>query len=238
VKRIIEIDALRGVAILMMVIYHFIFDIRFLGFASFDLYSLPLVLFQRSTGSLFILLAGVSIVLSESRNTEGYMHHVKRAVLLGAVALAISLATWIYPHDAFITFGIVHFLALSTFIAPFFFRFGKLNAVLGIAFIAMGLVAGGIETDSGLLFWLGLPNANYTALDYYPMLPWFGIILFGLSIGQTIFKNGEPVWKPMPATSPLSGFLSFLGKNSLTIYLIHQPILIGLMLGMKALGIV
>ncbi|MFH0737219.1 MAG: heparan-alpha-glucosaminide N-acetyltransferase [Candidatus Micrarchaeota archaeon] len=232
-KRITEVDALRGIAILMMVAYHIIFDLEFLGIADIGLFSLPLVLFQRAIGSLFIMLAGVSVILSESANREGFIHHAKRAAFLGVVALAITLATWIYPHDAFITFGIIHFLALSILIAPFFLRFGRSNAAFGLLVIFLGFWASGLETDNGLLFWLGLIRADYYALDFYPMLPWFGVFLIGMAIGKTVFPRGEAIWKGPLIQGKAADALAYAGRNSLIIYLAHQPILVGLMLILK-----
>lgn len=226
--RIGMVDAIRGIAILMMVAYHIIFDLHYLDIADIDLHWLPILLFQRATGSLFIMIAGVSMVLSESRNKEGYWRHLRRAVILGAVAACITIATWIYPHERYITFGIIHFLAASTLIAPLFFRFGRLNVALALIAITAGLVLNGIYTDSHLLFPLGLINPDYTALDYYPLLPWFGVVLLGIYAGQRLFLE-----KKMDAQVP--AWLTFLGRNSLSIYLIHQPVLIGIMLAAKTL---
>jgi len=217
----------------LMVAYHVFFDLNYFGIASIALQELPLVLFQRIVGSLFLLLVGVSLTLSEARNKEGYIHHVKRALLLGGIALAITIATWIYPHDAFVKFGIVHMIALSTLIAPFFFRFGKANLLLGIAIIAAGLAVGSIHTDLPYLFWLGITSPDYTALDHYAMLPWFGVVLIGICAGHVVFPNGKSALH-MPKSQLLSK-LAFLGKHSLAIYLIHQPVLVVLALVLKAL---
>ena len=226
--RIAIVDAIRGLAILMMVAYHILFDLDYLGIADIDLHWLPILLFQRTTGSLFILVAGISMVLSESRNREGYPRHFRRAVILGAVAACITLVTWIYPHERYITFGIIHFLAVSALIAPLFFRLGRYNIALALIAIAAGLVLNGMDTEAQWLFPLGLANPGYTALDYYPLLPWFGVILLGIYAGQKLFLK-EIAWGGMP------GWLTFMGRNSLAIYLIHQPVLIGIMLAAKTL---
>ncbi|MEW6722597.1 MAG: heparan-alpha-glucosaminide N-acetyltransferase [Candidatus Micrarchaeota archaeon] len=234
--RIIEVDALRGVAIILMVIYHVIFDINYFGIAQIDIYSLPVVLFQRTIGSLFLLLVGVSLTLSDRGNKEGYSRHLKRAGMLAAAALGITLATWIYPHDGFITFGIIHFIAFAAAAGPLFLRFGRLNLLLGILAILAGLMAGGIEVEQGYLFWLGLADAGYTALDYYPVLPWFGVVLIGIYAGEALFPRG--VARVRIAPSKPAEALAFLGRNSLLAYLIHQPVIIGILMVLMALGIV
>jgi len=234
VKRVTEVDALRGIAIVLMVAYHIFFDLNYFGIVGIALQELPWVLFQRIVGSLFILLVGVSLTLSEARNKEGYPHHVKRALMLGAIALLITVATWIYPHQAFIKFGIIHLIAISTLIAPFFFRFGRWNVLLGLAIIAAGLLTVGAQTDSPYFFWLGITYPGYTALDHYPLLPWFGIVLVGIYAGQVLFPAGKSTLH-VP-TSPLLSKLAFLGRHSLTIYLLHQPLLVIVMLVLKALA--
>jgi uncharacterized membrane protein len=215
-ERIEEVDVLRGVAIVLMVIYHLFFDLHFLGMASIDLYDLPWVLFQRVVGTLFLLVVGISLVLSEKKKG----HHAKRAAKLGAVALLITVATWVYPHTGFIRFGIIHMIALSTLIAPFFLRFGRLNIVIGLLVIAAGIEIH--YTDIDYLFWLGLIRPDYMAFDHYPMVPWFGIVLIGMELGKRIEE-----WK---GYVPVSSILSLLGRNSLLIYLIHQPLLIAMFL--------
>lgn len=232
--RITAVDAARGLAIMMMVAYHIAFDIQYFGIANVDLQGIPLTLLQRVTGTLFVLIAGVSLTLSESRNREGYLHYVKRGLMLGAVALLITVATWIYPHDGFIQFGVIHMIALSTLIAPLFFRFGWVNAVLGAAIVLAGIGTGGIQVSTHALFWLGINDPGYHALDNYPMLPWFGVVLIGIWLGQTLFPAGAV---KRAARLPCEAALAVLGRNSLAIYLTHQLVLVGIIMALRAIGI-
>ena len=224
-------DTLRGVAITAMIAYHLMFDLWFLKIAEFDLMSLPLSIFQHSIGTLFLLLVGISLTLSESRNREGYMHHVKRAAYLGAVALSITLATWVYPHEAMITFGIIHCIALSVLLAPLFIGLGRLNILLGLLLIAAGLFVQDIRTDSPYLFWLGITTPDYTALDFYPIIPWLGVVLIGVAAGQMIYPEGRGL--DARRETRLSRALAWAGRHSLAIYLIHQPVLMGILLAYK-----
>ncbi len=222
--RIREIDIARGIAVLLMVIYHLIFDLDYLGMANIDLQSIPLVVFQRTIGTMFVGIAGIAFALS-LRENDSYVHHAKRGALLAGVAILITTVTWIYPHDGFITFGVIHMLALSAFVAPLFARFGKMNILFGLIAIAIGLAMSGMTTQNGALFWLGLTTTSYTALDFYPMLPWFGIFLIGMAVGNEMTKVK---WKETNET-----LLSLIGKNSLAIYLVHQVVLIGLLLAAR-----
>jgi uncharacterized membrane protein len=235
--RITAVDTARGLAILMMVAYHITFDIQYFGIAAIDLNSLPLLLLQRVTGTLFVMIAGVSLTLNESHNKEGYVHYLKRGLMLGAVALLITIATWIYPHEGFIQFGVIDMLALSTLIAPFFFRFGWVNLTLGAIIVLVGIWLGtsGIYVSTHALFWLGINDPGYYALDNYPMLPWFGVVLIGIWLGQTLFPAFTDV--VMRIRVPGEDTLASLGKNSLVIYLVHQPLIVGIILLLQNHGI-
>ncbi|MBU1681220.1 DUF1624 domain-containing protein [Candidatus Micrarchaeota archaeon] len=218
--RRMDIDAFRGVAIVLMIIFHLTFDLEFLRIVHFNFEDLWLVLFQRVVGTMFLLLVGISLILSEKKNNEGYKRHLKRAVKLGAVALLISIATWIVAPTDFIKFGVIHCIAVSTLMAPLFFRFKWLNLILGIILIITGISVHYTEID--YLFWLGWITHTYTALDHYPLIPWFGVVLIGLFLGKVM-----PEFK---VKNKLTESLTYLGRNSLLIYVIHQPLIISLLL--------
>lgn len=129
-SRFWEIDFLRGIAILMMLSYHFIFDLYFFGIYSINIYSGCLWIFPRIVASMFIFLVGVSLYLSYSRaELSGvYIHerdffykYVRRGVWIFALGLLITLITWIFVSASFIIFGILHFIGLAIIIQyPFF----------------------------------------------------------------------------------------------------------------------
>lgn len=231
------VDSLRGAAITMMIAYHLIFDLWYFRIAEFNIDMLPLAIFQHSIGTLFLLLAGVSLALSERRNKEGYIHHVKRAAFLGAVSLSITAATWVYPHEGMITFGIIHCIALCVLIAPPFFRLGRLNVLLGLVLIVAGFFTPFMSTDSPFLFWLGIVRPDYTALDFYPIIPWLGVVLIGIYAGQSLpaaVPEGGANRNEGGVRGRIRKALVFAGRHSLAIYLIHQPIIIGLLLLARA----
>jgi len=235
--RVLWVDYLRGIAIVLMVAFHFIFDLDYLSFIRINLESGFWFFFPRALGATFLFVVGVSLVLSDKRDketkNEGYIHHFKRGLFLAGVAALITVATWVYPHEGFITFGIIHLIALSTFIAPLFLRFGKLNVLLGLIIMVLGIFLGGMQTNSHDLFWLGITYPGYTALDYYPLLPWFAFVLIGISAGQIAFEKGKDMIRL--GKSKVSDALAFLGKNSLAIYLVHQLVLFGALLVFKML---
>ena len=119
-------------------------------------------------------------------------------------------------------------MAVSALIGPLFFGLGKWNIPLAIALIAAGSIPPGLESDSPYLFWLGLPDISYTALDYYPLIPWFGVMLLGISLGMWLFPDGRSR-ASLPGL-PGQEILEKIGRNSLAIYLAHQPVLIALLM--------
>ncbi len=222
-----EVDALRGLAIVLMVVYHFFFDIGFLEIASINLQDAPLLILQRTTAFLFLILVGVSMTLGK----PDFKKTLNRAVKLGAVAILITVATSIYPGNGAIVFGIIHFIAVSVLLGYFFLSFNWPNLLAALGVLAAWLLAGSFTQGSPYLIWLGFPPADFYTLDYYPLLPWFALVLAGIFIGKTVF----PLKNRMPepgAAQPLC----FLGRKSLAIYLLHQPVLLVVLSALKSLS--
>jgi len=222
-ERMEKLDASRGIAVALMLIYHLLCDLEFLGIADVDLADWRMVLLQRVVGGMFVLIAGISMGASEEGNELGAKRHIYRALRLGAVALLITTATWIYPHDGFIRFGIIHMLAISTLIATPLQRDKRACIALGMLLIMAGWITGGTMSDSPYLFWLGIIHPGYDTLDHYPILPWTGLFLLGLGASGWARR----IIRRIPLMPPVASNLALLGRNSLAIYLLHQPVLIG-----------
>ncbi|MBI5036914.1 DUF1624 domain-containing protein [Candidatus Micrarchaeota archaeon] len=223
--RVWEIDAFRGAAMVLMVVFHFFFDLNYLGLASFSLYDGPLLLLQRATAFLFLSLVGVSLVLARTGGVTLW-RNVKRAMFLAAVALFITLATWVYPHNGFIVFGVIHLIAVSVLLGFFFVRFSALlNLLFGSLAFALGFLVSSVPVSFPWLVWLGFKFPGFYTLDFYPLLPWFGLVLFGIAFGKTFYAERKSLLQPVPSLKPLA----FLGRHALALYLIHQPVLFGLL---------
>ncbi|MGB9201147.1 heparan-alpha-glucosaminide N-acetyltransferase [Methanobacterium sp.] len=240
-ERFWEVDSLRGLAILMMITYHFIFDLTFFGIFSFDINSGFWWFFARVTALTFIFLMGVSLTLSSNRSqmrVEGilFKKYFKRGLKIFSLGLLITAATWIFIPQEFIIFGVLHFIGISIILAYPFLKRKVLNLFLGISFIIGGIYLGNFTFDFSWLVWLGfIPNTLQT-VDYFPLLPWFGVVLIGLFFGGILYKNYKRQFKlPDLSKNYFIKTFSFLGRNSLIIYLIHQPILI---IALYLLGVV
>ncbi len=231
-RRLWEVDVTRGVAVALMIVYHFFFDLNFLGIAAFDFSGWPLLLLQRTVAVLFLSLVGVSLVLSRIRGVT-MVQNVRRAAFLAVIAAVITLATWVYPHDGFIVFGIIHFIALAMLLGYLFtFLPAWLNLVAGMASVGIGFLVSSLTTETPWLLWLGVRFPGFHTLDFYPLFPWFGVVLFGIFIAKITDPFSRPYsTKAMPS---LFGALDFLGRNALAVYLVHQPILFGLLFAAKA----
>lgn len=235
-KRFWEIDVIRGLAILMMVTYHLIFDLAYFGIYSFNLSSGFLWIFARVTAFIFIFLVGVSLTLSYSRadlmgesqkKTNLFPKYLKRGVKLFLLGLLISLVTWIFIPQDFIVFGVLHFIGLAIILEYHFLDKKYLNLVLGIIFIISGFILAQYTVNYPWLIWVGLKPAVFVTVDYFPLLPWLGVVSLGLFAGKMFYTDYKRRYSiPDLSKNILTRMCTVLGRNSLLIYLIHQPILI------------
>jgi uncharacterized membrane protein len=140
-QRFWEIDSLRGIAIVMMIIFHSFFDLDLLGYYSIDFYSVFWLSFARMIEIIFISLVGVSMVISYSRSKQkSFGKYLKRGLKLFCWGLVITMATWLFFREKFVVFGILHFIGISVILAYPFVKFVKptFNAVLGAVIIFLG----------------------------------------------------------------------------------------------------
>jgi uncharacterized membrane protein len=244
-RRLWEIDAARGVAILMMVLYHFVYDLE--AFGGYDIKATTGFWghFASVTGALFVYLAGISLTLGRARHAStapspGWRRPLPRAIKRGLWILmwgmAITVVTWLLFGDEAIVFGILHLIGTSILLAYPLLRFRRLLAVLGLTIVLVGLAIGDLTANHPWLLWLGIPEAGHATLDYRPLFPWFGVFLLGVYAGKTLYEQGRRRFA-LPDLGRTSGvsLLSFLGRHSLVIYLVHQPVLLALL---AALGVI
>jgi uncharacterized membrane protein len=236
-QRLWEVDCLRGVAIVMMIIFHLMWDLSYFGITDVDVFAGFWLWFQRATATLFLLVVGVSLHLSAMRvrlsqksGAAVWLRQVRRGLIVFGCGLLVTLATWLVIREGFVVFGILHLIGLSVILAYPFIRLGPWNALLGLACIAAGAVVQRYTVDFPWLVWLGLRPRNFYTVDYFPVLPWFGMVLLGLFIGSIAYDDRARRFAlPALSTWPPVWLLSYLGRHSLLIYLIHQPVLIALL---------
>ncbi len=228
-NRFWELDALRGLAIVLMVFFHFLWDLNFFGFTSFELYSWPIVFFQITSAGIFLILVGVSLTISYNRSKNNYLQRfVKRAMLIFGAGLLITAFTTIFFPNAIIFFGILHLIGTSILLSVFFVNKKKLSFVAGIFIIALDLVFKVSAMNINELFWVGF-GTPISALDFYPLIPWFGVILIGIFLGNTFYPKGKAIFEIKKPEIKGINFIQLLGKKSFIIYFLHQPLLFGVL---------
>lgn len=234
--RLWEVDALRGVAIVAMVAYHVVFDLAYFDAYTGDIYSLEWKLVARSIATTFILVMGVSLTLRYHRleaklgRRQLFLTYLRRGATLLGWGLIITVVTYFTVGTRFVIFGILHVLGLSMILAFPFLRSRWASLAGGIAAIGLGVYLGRVGVDYPWLHWLGVQEIGRGSVDYFPFFPWFGVALLGIFVGLTLYPGGTRrlAVPDLSHTAPIR-VLTYLGKHSLLIYLIHQPILVGLL---------
>ncbi len=239
-SRLWEVDALRGVAIVEMVLYHFIWDLNYFGLFQANLLQGPWQWFARSIATLFIGVMGVSMTLSYTRESQHlgrkllFSKYLRRGGKIFGLGLIITVATYFFIGRGFVIFGILHLLGLSIILAyPFLHVNRWVSLVIGLLVIGAGVYVDSLVVSFPWLIWLGVKQAGIYMVDYYPVLPWFGLAPMGIFVGYTLYPQGIRRFSlPNLADAlPIRG-LRFLGRHALLIYVIHQPILIGLLIAL------
>ena len=231
--RIAAIDAWRGIAIVAMIAYHFAFDLRYFGFTHSDFEHDRFWLTARSVilGS-FMLIAGISLALAAHRPNAA-SRFIRHVAIIGAAALIVTAASVLMFAQSFIWFGVLHAIAVSLLLARPVTRRPALAAMLAVIFIALGLTYSDARFDNRALGWLGFMTSKPTTEDYVPLFPWSGLLLLGVAISPWISRNALSSLAPL-ARAPRA--LHWMGQHSLAIYLIHQPVLMGLLWAAREVG--
>lgn len=214
-NRITELDFFRGIALLLMVYFHLIWSMNQLyGYHVFFSSWINFYI-GKISAILFILISG--IVFSFGKFSW------KRFLLLTAIALSISGVTYFYNKEYFIVFGIIHFFALSSLLAPVFKNNNKYFLILlWIWVIIAWSWIGNIQVQSVYLFFLWAVSKWFQSVDFYPLIPRFGVYLLWIGISKIFYaKKKNLFWNIFNIRS-----INFVGRNTLLIYLIHQPIII------------
>ncbi|HYD32845.1 MAG TPA: heparan-alpha-glucosaminide N-acetyltransferase [Azospirillaceae bacterium] len=234
------IDVARGAAIALMAVYHFCWDLTFFDLVRIDLLHDPFWLALRTVIlSAFLLLVGISLVLTAERGLTAAAF-LRRLALLVAAALAITAASYRFFPDSPIFFGVLHHIAVAS--------------ILGLAFVRLPALvtagSGGLALlaptawahpwfDGPMWLWLGLATHEPVSNDFVPLLPWFGVVLLGIATGRLLVRRPSVLAGLGGATAgPVGRALAWCGRRSLAIYLLHQPILLGLLYaGTAGLGL-
>jgi len=231
--RVALVDIARTVALLAMVVFHFTYDLELFGFAERGtMMRTEWVLFAQGIAGSFIFLSGISLVLASQNGPIARSAYLKRLSMIGIAAAAVTAGTYVAMGSAFVRFGILHLLFSASVLGLLaLYRPFWITGFIGAAIVALPHMSNWPLLNDAAWLWLGKTIAPQPAMvDYVPILPWFGVFLLGMSLAQFIANLGR--WSSIASlldpSAPLVRVFSWPGKHSLSIYLIHQPVLFGL----------
>lgn len=216
----------------MVVFYHLIYDLDMLGGYRIASTSGFWAVFADASAFAFVFLAGLSLALSRARATPGrhggaFPEYLRRGARIFLYGMLVTLVFWVLDLGA-VVFGILHLIGASIVLAYPFLRLKLANLLLGLLLVAAGVyvLSQGLYTEGVWLAPLGIRPEGLYMPDYRPLLPWFGVVLFGLYFGNAAYLPRRAKAKPAP---PYAVPLAFLGRHTLLIYLVHQPVLISVL---------
>jgi uncharacterized membrane protein len=225
------LDRSRGLALLAMASYHLMWDLQSFGYLATDFATTGLPRFYaRAIASTFLFLVGLSLVIAQYPQLRLHGFFRRLAMIVGAAGL-VSLSTWFLSPGTFIYYGILHSIAVSSLVGLAFLRLPPaLTLVAALAAIAAPHFLQSDIFNHPLLWWTGLATVYRRSDDFVPLIPWIGPVLIGIATMRIAVDRNWLARQPA-ASQPSNRFdkgLTFLGRHSLVFYLIHQPILIGL----------
>jgi uncharacterized membrane protein len=232
--RLSIVDALRGLALLMMCAFHFCYDLNYFGWAYFPIgIAQSWVIWQRSIASTFLLLVGIGLVL-RSKFKPAWADFWRRWLQIAGAAILVSIGSYFIFPTSFIYFGILHCIAISLIVGRLLLRLGAINLGLGVGAIALANTFTNPLFNDRFLNWIGFATQLQPTEDYVPLFPWLGVVLIGCGLG----KIWERFQFQLPASLVIFGdrltWLVWIGKRSLAIYLLHQPILLAFLVSIQS----
>jgi len=226
-KRIWELDALRGIAILVVILIHLTYDLVVL-FDVWDLKDPRLFHFSQDWGGvIFFVISGICATMGSRPVRRGIT-----VILCGMVITLVTTGMYLLKFTGkgiIIYFGVLHSLGTCMLLWPLFRKLPTwLLAVLGAAIAAVGLyVLSHVRVSFPWLIPVGFLTPGFSSSDYFPLLPNLGYFLMGAVLGRTLYRKKLSLLPKVNAQTPVLRFLCFCGRQSLLIYLLHQPVLAG-----------
>jgi len=237
-ERFERLDALRGVAIVWMAIFHLCFDLNLYGLMPpQNFYRDPLWLNQRTCiVSLFLLCAGLgqAVALQAAAGGPGFgarfdARFWRRWAQVAACALLVSVGSSFMFPKSWIAFGVLHGIAVMLILTRLAAPAGRWLWLVGAVAIALPQVFRHEWFNHPLTQWVGLVTRKPVTEDWVPVLPWLGVMLWGLAAGQWLLAHRR-AW--LAGSVPgVARPLAVLGRWPLTFYMTHQLVFLGIIVG-------
>jgi uncharacterized membrane protein len=225
-KRNYTLDIVRTLAIVLMVIFHFLYDLKFFGYVDWDTPDgSGWREFRWLIISLFFVCLGVSLAFAHSIAYRWQKFGLRLGQISAAAAL-ISIATYFAIHANWIFFGVLHFLAFASVVAIAFVSRPKLSFIIGLTIISIGLMQ---LVPSRWPFYLFSNNLPSYTNDFVALFPWLGLVFLGITLAHTQWFKNDPLRDLInnSLNDKAGRYIVWPGQHSLSIYLLHQPILMG-----------
>lgn len=230
------LDSWRGLAVLAMIGYHFCFDLSYLGWLKQDPYHDPGWQLARTLIlGVFLLTVGASHALAEAQGSGPRRHWWRLARIALAAGLVTAASSLLFPHSI-IWFGTLHAIAvmgLLLLLMPCQRWPGTPILLLAALMLYLGNTLQHPLFDQPALAWLGFMTHLPQTEDYVPLLPWFGVTLCAY-VGMRQHLQRSPMHRPACQAGPR--WLQACGRHSLAIYLLHQPVLLGILIPLSKLS--
>jgi uncharacterized membrane protein len=242
VGRLPVVDLARGGAILMMIAYHFCFDLVMFRHANWNILGDPRWIAWRTVIlSSFLVVAGLatSIRMHDKPDLRSFMI---RWLQVAGAALLVTLGSAVMFPQSYIYFGVLHHMALAMIVCRFAHPLGRWNIALGLVIVVAGIFWKSALFEHQWVNWLGFMTHKPVTQDYVPVFPWLGVMLIGfglgaLWIGKPVHRRSVRSFASESFARDRAPFLQFLGRNSLLTYLVHQPLLIGILWLIEWMGL-
>jgi uncharacterized membrane protein len=220
-KRIFEIDLFKVIALILMILFHIIYDLNEFAHVNLDYSSGFWYYVGKISAFLFIFLAGIN---------SGFSHKpIKRGIFVFSFGIIVTITTFLFMKDLYVRFGILHFLGISMLLYPLFKRIN--NFILFLLAILIIIISNtGLLDQTNLVVFLRNVFGGMS-IDYYPLFPYLSIFIFGVLSYKLFYYKRKSIFN----LNIKSKLLCFISKYSLTIYLIHQPIILGIIFASKYL---
>ena len=239
-QRLHFLDALRGFTLINMIAFHGMWNLVYLFGVRANWYTgMPGYLWQQWICWTFILLSG--FCWSFSRN------HLKRGAMVFGGGLVVTAVTCLVMPESRIVFGVLTCIgSCMLLLIPVEKLLKKLPAGTGLVisfglFVVLRNVSAGSLGFEGFVLcllpnslyrnlltaYLGFPPRGFFSTDYFPLLPWFFLLVTGYFLFRLLDVQGLNEKLFAKGNVPV---LNWLGRHSLIVYLLHQPILYGLCL--------
>jgi len=230
-----RLDVLRGVAIVWMAVFHLCFDLNYFGFFEpKHRFTVDVFWTTQRTAivSLFLFCAGIGQAIALEQGQSWARFWRRWAQIAGCAVLVSIGSAWMFPRS-WISFGVLHGIAVMLILVRWMAPLRLWLWPIGALAIVLPLLWRDEAFNGPWLRWIGLVTRKPLTEDYVPVLPWLGVMSWGVAAGQWL-QARRPGWLQGAIPHPARG-LALLGRWSLSFYMIHQPVLIGLVMAAAAL---